>query len=584
MRSNSMRIGFNRTSCRSRLFRMTRVGGCGTRSEEPVVTTGVQEDDAMKPARTVSNQSWSIVALDKFIQATRDSGYKGTASAISELVDNSIEAGATRISISVTAGSEGGDLSIEVSVLDNGCGMDPVTLRQALRFGGTTRFGDRSGLGRYGMGLPNASLSQARQVRVYTWQAKAVRQSSRGRGHTNPFTVYSSHLDVDAIVRGEMQEVPRPARVKSPPAACKGRSGTLVVWTRCDRLDNRRPSTIGRKLEAELGRRFRHYIWKGLRISVNGSAVKAVDPLCLHPDAEVSGARPYGQSLRYEVRADPTDPRVTGWVTVRFAELPVQEWYRLSNDVKRRIGLTRGAGVSIIRAGREVDYGWIFMGAKRRENYDDWWRCEIEFEPILDEVFGITHTKQQVRPRAELVEALTPDIEAMARVLNSRARKAHMAAKTAEQFSEAEKLATDRDRLLEPLPTTSRSRDKGVLDQLKKCYPELRKPTNKNGNLVSETSYKIIEAAVSDTSFFNYARQDGRVILVLNPNHPFYKQIYRQLAESDMPRDRELRTQLELLLLAAARSEATETSPRAIPQIERQRQRWSDTLATFLNG
>jgi hypothetical protein len=34
----------------------------------------------------------SIIAVDKFIQATRDSGYKGTASAISELVDNAIQA------------------------------------------------------------------------------------------------------------------------------------------------------------------------------------------------------------------------------------------------------------------------------------------------------------------------------------------------------------------------------------------------------------------------------------------------------------------------------------------------------------
>ena len=56
----------------------------------------------MNPAASVKNQDCSIIALDKFIQATRDSGYKGTASAISELVDNSIQAGATRIAISVS--------------------------------------------------------------------------------------------------------------------------------------------------------------------------------------------------------------------------------------------------------------------------------------------------------------------------------------------------------------------------------------------------------------------------------------------------------------------------------------------------
>src|SRR5258705_6207293 len=151
----------------------------------------------------------SIIALDKFIQATRDSGYKGTASAISELIDNSIQAGATRIDISFT--EVGGDLPVEVSVRDNGSGMDPFTLRQALRFGGSTRFGDRTGLGRYGMGLPNASLSQARRVSVYTWQSSSAAQR---RGDA-PECVYTSYLDVDEIVRSEIEDVPRPESVKT---------------------------------------------------------------------------------------------------------------------------------------------------------------------------------------------------------------------------------------------------------------------------------------------------------------------------------------------------------------------------------
>src|SRR5262245_3561095 len=99
-------------------------------------------------APLLKNQGRSIIALDKFIQATRDSGYKGTSSAISELVDNSIQAGAKTISISIAAASGNADEGIYVSLLDNGCGMDPFTLLQALRFGGSTRFGDRNGLGR----------------------------------------------------------------------------------------------------------------------------------------------------------------------------------------------------------------------------------------------------------------------------------------------------------------------------------------------------------------------------------------------------------------------------------------------------
>lgn len=532
----------------------------------------------MIPAQNLKNQDCSIVALDRFIQATRDSGYKGTASAISELVDNSIQARATRIAISVTACSLGDEATaIEVTILDNGCGMDPFTLRQALRFGGSSRFGDRSGLGRYGMGLPNASLSQARRVTVYTWQSSSGCQR-RGRSSAGaaPECIYMSYLDVDEIVSCEMKEVPRPELVKDPPAMCVGPSGTLVVWSQCDRLDNRRVSTIVRKLEAELGRRFRHFLWKGIGVTVNGDAISPRDPLYLHPDAEVSGARLLGEELHYEVRANPADPRATGWVRVRFSELPVHEWHKFSNEEKRRIGLSKGAGVSIVRAGREVDYGWFFMGSKHRENYDDWWRCEIQFDPVLDEAFGITHTKQQVRPQAYLTEALTPDIEATARALNSRARKAHISVKAGERFSEAERIANEHDHLLRPLPKNTRSTARDLIKELSQSHPILRSDSH-----TKPTRYSIVEAAVRDRCFFTYAHDGERLVLVLNPDHPFYREIYRPLADGDTPRDQQLRAKIELLLLAAARSEAT--SRVNDKTLARQRLEWSNTLAAFLN-
>lgn len=520
----------------------------------------------------------SIIALDKFIQATRDSGYKGTPSAISELVDNSIQAGATRIAISVTAiGSPDEEKAIEVSVLDNGCGMDPFTLRQALRFGGSSRFGDRSGLGRYGMGLPNASLSQARRVTVYTWQSPGARVvAARSRADGEPGAVYMSYLDVDEIVRREMQEVPRPERIKSPPTQCKGNSGTLVLWSQCDRLDNRRISTVARKLDSELGRRFRHFIWKGLRITINGDSIRAFDPLYLHADSEGSGAHLFGEELRYEVRANATDPKVTGWVRVRFSELPVHEWHKLSNEEKRRIGLSKGSGVSLVRAGREVDYGWFFMGGKHRENYDDWWRCEIQFDPILDEAFGITHTKQQVRPQVHLIEALTPDLEATARVLNGRVRKAHLAVKAGERFSEAERVANERDHLLKPLPANADVKSKALAKELERRHPALRRTSDKKSH------YSIVEGTVKDACFFTYAYDGERLVLVLNSEHPFYREIYKPLADGDSPRDQELRVKLELLLLSAVRSEASAKAKDAT--LTRHRLDWSNTLAAFLNG
>ncbi len=388
--------------------------------------------ESLKGARSMSTvgkaqdrkqQDWSIIALDKFIQATRDSGYKGTASAISELVDNSIQAGAKQIAISVAtkAAVNDEDKTIEVSVLDNGCGMDPFTLRQALRFGGSTRFGDRQGLGRYGMGLPNASLSQARRVTVYTWQGGSA--AGRGRRHTTA-PVFSSYLDVDKIARGEMERCHGRRSSRHRPALASGVGDVRPLVTvrsarQSARVDDR-PQARGRPRA-----RFRQFIWRGLRITINGDTLEAFDPLYLHPRAKIAGASLFGDELRYEVRADPADPKKTGWVSVRFTELPVQAWHKLSNEEKHRMGVSKGAGVSIVRAGREVDYGWFFMGSKNRENYDDWWRCEIQFDPVLDEAFGITHTKQQARPQAHFIEALTPDIEAAARVLHGRARKAH---------------------------------------------------------------------------------------------------------------------------------------------------------------
>jgi hypothetical protein len=390
-----------------------------------------------------------------------------------------------------------------------------------------------------------------------------------------PERVFMSYLDVDEIARGEIQEVPRPEIVKAPPSVCTGASGTFVVWKRCDRLDNRRVSTIARKIETELGRRFRHFLWKGLRITINGEPIRAFDPLYLHPDAEVSGAHLFGEEMRYEVRTDPQDPRTIGWVTIRFAELPVYEWHKLSNDEKRRIGVSKGAGVSVVRAGREVDYGWFFLGSKHRENYDDWWRCEVQFDPVLDEAFGITHTKQQVHPQAHLIEALTPEIEGTARVLNGRARKAYLAVKAGERFSEAERVANERDQMLRPLPKQTDPAAKSLMRSLERSYPALRKRGNEDAG-----RYSIIEAPLKDTCFFSYAYDGERLVLLINPEHPFYREIYRPLADGDNPRDQQLRAKLELMLLAAVRGEA---SAKGSQQLAKQRLEWSNNLAAFLN-
>jgi sensor histidine kinase regulating citrate/malate metabolism len=135
---------------------------------------------------------FSIVEEQNFIIATRDTGYRTTASAVSELVDNALQASAKHVRIFVTEEGVGVDRNINLAVLDDGSGMNAGTLRTALRFGGSSRFNDRSGQGRFGMELPNSSVSQARRLDVYTWQ--------------KPDDAVHSYIDVDEIASGRMRE------------------------------------------------------------------------------------------------------------------------------------------------------------------------------------------------------------------------------------------------------------------------------------------------------------------------------------------------------------------------------------------
>lgn len=519
-----------------------------------------------------NNRDSSIIALDKFIQATRDSGYKGTYSAIAELVDNSLQARAKHVQIKVFSAAEDVQCPIQLAVLDDGCGMDKRTLRQALRFGGSSRFNDRGGLGRYGMGLPNSSLSQARKVEVYTWQ-KARR-------------VLYSYLDVDAIAEGVLSEIPEPC-LRQPPRIFNksiGKSGTLVLWSQCDRLSNRRIQTITSKLSQAIGRIFRHYIWDGVHIYINNRVVEPIDPTFQFGQNGDVRATVFGEPICYEIAAPSTNGSLekVGKVTVVFTELPVHSWNSLSNEEKRRRGISNNAGVSVVRANREVDYGWFFMGKKRRENYDDWWRCEIRFDPVLDEAFGITHTKQQMRPQEYLNEILVPDIENMAKALNSRVRQAHIRLKANDRSRDAEQTAIEKENLLQPLPKrTPKDEYKAIIDQIGKQHKTLRKGIERpsSGGL----KYCIREAKMKETAFFCFAVKNDHFILVINPEHPFYRNFYASLIDESKPGAGGLRCQVDLLLLAAARAEALAANNGHRELLKKYRHNWSNILATFLS-
>jgi hypothetical protein len=243
-----------------------------------------------------------------------------------------------------------------------------------------------------------------------------------------------------------------------------------------------------------------------------------------------------------------------GIIEILFTELPVAEWHELSNDEKRARGVANGAGVSIVRGKREVDFGWFFMGAKRRENYDDWWRCEIRFDPDLDDAFGITHTKQQIRPKEYLSEALQPIIEDTAKALNSRVRQKHLNLKTEKVGVEAEKLAAKRHDRLRPIPNAKgRSGDTRALSDLAGRHARVKDALAQKG---PETKYLLIQDEQDSGQFYKPLVSDGVLVAVLNSNHLFFQKFYEPLVGQSGLDQAKASHVINLMLLAATRAEA----------------------------
>ncbi len=443
---------------------------------------------------------------------------------------------------------------IEIVVTDDGAGMSARHMQQALAFGGTTRFGDRSSLGRFGMGLPNGVLSQARRAELYSW---------RGR------QVLWTYLDFDEVVQGTYVTIPSPKRVVPPDFVGKSPQGSAVRLLKCDRLDYRRRSSLLTRLEHDLGRIYRHFIGTRLKLTLNGKKIPPYDPLCIQKNAVVNGGRLFGDALRYQLTSISGAP---GEVVVRFAELPVEDWHGLTNSEKQKLGLTRSSPVSIVRAGREIDHGWYFMGSKRRENYDDWWRCEIAFDPTLDEFFGITNSKQRIVPRQALIETLASDIEQVARALNSRVRRRFEMLKVHTSLREAERRAASADRSLPRLPPVRRREAtayESLLDDLGR----------------QDAPYLVRVAELTDAIAFDFVRRDNQLCLLLNSRHPIFRDLLGPLASSDLDRDQKWATLLTMLVLATARAEASAANEATRRTLLRdQRRLWSDVSAAFYNA
>src|SRR6184192_3049778 len=101
-----------------------------------------------------------IPAAGRLVGSLRDMGYE-FATAVADLVDNSIEAGATVVTVDIEFEGE----NSWVRIADNGAGMTSAALREAMRYGSSREY-SANDLGKFGLGLKVASLSQCQRLTV----------------------------------------------------------------------------------------------------------------------------------------------------------------------------------------------------------------------------------------------------------------------------------------------------------------------------------------------------------------------------------------------------------------------------------
>ncbi len=377
------------------------------------------------------------------VDSLRDNGYRDTAMALAEIIDNSIQANATKIEIllleklSKTGKRE--SLVNEIVIADNGSGMDKATLETSLRFGGGTRHGAKKGLGKFGMGLPNSSASQCPRFEVYSWK--------------NLSAVNYNYFDFKEIKENQSEFLPEVQETEIPKHISdilkpQFPHGTIVRWVNCDRLVMRRSNKLVPHIVWPIGRIFRYFINEQkieIKIRVfqdNGHTlsevfplekiIKAVDPLFLMTDTQLPGSfndkatNDLWEGGEY-LFPDPNGNKESKALFEKIGESVKLKFSVVKPEIKRSQGSANTEsglgkiyrefqGLSIVRENREIkldDFGFITNVSDTRNR---WWKVEINFEPSFDGYFGLDNTKQNVHAfkrieDKDLIERTENDIQ-----------------------------------------------------------------------------------------------------------------------------------------------------------------------------
>ncbi|HBN8606940.1 TPA: ATP-binding protein [Pseudomonas aeruginosa] len=323
----------------------------------------------------------------------RDLGYS-LETAIADLIDNSISAGADRIDIICDVS---GELPLVV-ILDNGKGMTEGELLAAMRHGTDNPRRHRSprDLGRFGLGLKTASFSQCRSLTVVS---------------TGDASICGAEWNLDRIDAADdwILSILDEADIQALPYVDRlGRHGTAVLWRELDRMledevGDRRQEIVNEKLEV-VGRhlalvfhRFLSGEVKGhprVTLAINGHPIAAFDPFCRK--------NPATQVLPEEiVRIGDAEVRLQPYVLPHHSRLSASEY----DYYQDRSDFISNQGGYVYRNGRLMAWGdWFRLVPKGEATKLA--RVQIDFPNSLDEAWTIDIKKSRARPPHAVRERL----------------------------------------------------------------------------------------------------------------------------------------------------------------------------------
>ncbi len=383
----------------------------------------------------------SIPNPGRTIEGLRDTGYN-FETAVADLVDNSIAAGATKVSVYVEMDLRG---DVRLSIADDGCGMDREGLVQAMQYGSPQR-PDPTSLGKYGLGLKTASTAFCRRLSLL----------SRPSGN-NP--VMMATWDLDHVVDKQqwllqMSADPDEEAVNHLDEVAPRASGTVVLWNKVDRLfrNYQNPSSNYahralkkrcRELREHIAMTYQRFLDKSdsrarhVQISVNGEVVPSWDPF-------QNGLSELVADEAVEVESTGAKFRVRAYILPRREEFP-------DDKLAKRAKLSSSMqGLYIYREERLIHQA-DWLGMFQKEPHGTLLRVEFSFDHKLDDAFHLDIKKSQIILNDDLWRWLkdqfltSPRREAnrryrqgTKRAISNKARSAHEASNNSIRNKEAE--------------------------------------------------------------------------------------------------------------------------------------------------